>query len=128
MSILGFLIKRKKEMRKENTKKVRVGKYTITSHAQNRIVDITRKMTKYDVLDNLFTNSNGITEIKYDINNRPSYERVGKYITTVINPNNNNVVSCRPVSKKDKRDFHLSNIKKKGKKKKYVKQKYKNKY
>lgn len=121
MSILGFLFKAKKEMAKKNTKQIKVGKYTLTSHAQNRIVDATRKMDKVDILDNLFTKPNAVTQIKYDTLARPSYNRVGKRATTSINPTNNNVVSCRPVSDKEIRDFKLVNISKKGHRKKYVK-------
>ncbi|MGN1040766.1 MAG: hypothetical protein ACI4QL_04995, partial [Candidatus Fimimonas sp.] len=105
----------------ENPQCVKVGKYTLTSHAQNRIVDKTRKMDKTDVLDNLFTKPNGITQVKHDNFGRPSYNRVGKRATTSINPTNKKVVSCRPVSKQDRRDFNLVNISKKGRKKKYVK-------
>ncbi len=59
MSILSFLFKPKKEMAKKNTKRVKVGKYTITKHAQNRIVEENRNINKIDVLDNLFTKPNG---------------------------------------------------------------------
>ena len=121
MSILGFLFKSKKEMAKENTKHVKVGKYTLTPHAQNCIVDKTRKMDKIDVLDNLFAKPNGITKTKINSKNQPSYNRVGKRITTTINPKNDKVVTCRPVSDKEIRDFKLVNISKKGRKKKYVK-------
>lgn len=120
MSIFGFLIKSKKEMEKVNTAHIKMGKYILTPHAQNRIADKTRKINKSDVLSNLFTKPNGITKIKYE-NNRPSYNRVGKHITTSINPTNNKVVSCRPISKQDRKEFDLINIKKKGQKKKYVK-------
>ncbi len=121
MSVLGFLLKPKKEMAKENTKHIKVGKYTLTPHAQNRIVDKARKMDKADVLENLFTKPNGVTQIKRDDLGRPSYNRVGKRATISINPTNNKVVSCRPVSKQDRRDFNLVNISKKGRKKRYVK-------
>lgn len=121
MSILSFLFKSKKEMAKENTKYVKVGKYTLTPHAQNRIVDKARKMNKIDVLDNLFTKPNAITQIKYDGLGRSSYNRVGKRVTTSINPTNNKVVTCRHVSDKEIRDYDLVNISKKGRKKKYVK-------
>ncbi len=121
MSILGFLFKSKKEMARKNTKRVRVGKYTITKHAQNRIVEESRKINKIDVLDNLFTKPNGITEVKHDELGQPSYSRVGKRATTGINPINNNVVTCRAVSRQDRRNFDLVNISKKGRKKKYVK-------
>lgn len=120
MSILGFLFKPKKEMAKKDTKHVKVGKYTITPHAQNRIVDKTRKMDKIDVLDNLFTKPNGITKIVYD-KNGPSYKRVGKRITTAINPTNNKVTTCMPISRQDRNQFNLVNKSKKGRKKKYVK-------
>lgn len=123
MSILGFLFKSKKEMAKKNTKRVKVGKYTITKHAQNRIAEETRNINKIDVLDNLFTKPNGITKVKCDELGQPSYYRVGKRATTGINPTNNNVVTCRPVSRQDRRDFNLVNISKKGRKKKYVKRK-----
>ena len=121
MSILSFLFKSKKAMSKTNTKRVKVGKYTITKHAQNRIVEESRKINKIDVLDNLFTKPNGVTKVRYDSSGQPSYNRVGKRATTGINPINNNVVTCRPVSRQDRRDFDLVNISKKGRKKKYVK-------
>ena len=121
MSILGFLFKPKKEMAKKNTKSVKVGKYTITKHAQNRIVEESRKIDKIDVLENLFTKPNAITPVKIDEKKRPSYNRIGKRATTSINPTNDNVVSCRPVSRQDRRDFDLVNVSKKGRKKKYVK-------
>ena len=121
MSILGFLFKSKKEMAKKNTKIVKVGKYTITKHAQNRIVEESRKIGKIDVLENLFTKPNAITQVKIDEKKRPSYNRIGKRATTSINPTNDNVVTCRPVSNKEVRVFNLVNISKKGQKKKYVK-------
>lgn len=120
MSILGFLFKSKKEMAKKDTKRVKVGKYVITKHAQNRIVEEKRKINKKDILDNLFTKPNGITKVRYN-NGRPSYNRVGKRATTSINPTNNYVVTCRPVSKQDKQDFDLVNVSKRRSKKKYVK-------
>ena len=123
MSIVGFLLKPKKEMAKKNTKYVRVGKYHLTSHAQNRIVQKERAMDKIDVLDNLFTKPNAITQVKYNKNGKPSYDRVGKRITTSINPTNNNVATCRPVSKKEMKQFGLTDIGKKGGKRKYVKRK-----
>lgn len=108
-------------MAKPDTKRVKVGKYTISKHAQNRIVEPNRLIKKIDVLDNLFTKPNGITKVRSDNFGRLSYNRIGKRITTSVNPKNNNVTSCRPVSKKDIRDFNLVNISRKGRRKKYVK-------
>ena len=111
-------------MAKPNTKRVKVGRYTLTAHAQNRIVDKTRKISKIDVLENLFTKPNGVTVVKIE-NKKPSYNRVGKTITTSINPINDFVVTCRPVSRQDRQEFDLVNISKKGRKKRYVKRKSK---
>ena len=121
MSIVGFLLKPKKEMAKKGTRYVKVGKYYLTSHAQNRIVQKERTMDKVDVLDNLFTKPNAITQVKYNKSGKPSYDRVGKRITTSINPTNNYVATCRPVSKKEIKQFVLTDIGKGGKRK-YVKQ------
>ena len=57
MSILSFLFKPKKEMAKENTKRIRVGKYKVSSHAQNRIVQPNRHLRKMDMIFNLFWRS-----------------------------------------------------------------------
>ena len=121
MSILGFLFKPKKEMAKKNTKRVKVGKYVITKHAQNRIVEKSRMISKIDVLDNLFTKPNGVSKTKYDEDGRPSYNRIGKRATTSINPKENVVTTCRPISKNEIKKYNLVNISKKGRKKKYVK-------
>ena len=47
MSIIGFLFKSKNNMAKKNTKDVRVGKYTLTKHAQHRIVDPEKDLSKH---------------------------------------------------------------------------------
>ena len=122
MSILGFLFKSKTNLSKKNTKYVKLGKYELTSHAQNRIVDPARKTKKWDVLNNLFTKPHAITKTKLDHYGRPSYNRIGKTITTSINPKNNYVVSLRPVSDAEEKKYDLT---RKGRK--YVKKsKYKN--
>lgn len=54
MSILSWLLKSKKEMAKLNTKHVRMGKYTVTSHAQNRTVQPDKNLRKVDMVYNLF--------------------------------------------------------------------------
>ena len=105
MSIVSWLLKRKSEMAKENTPHVKLGKYTLTSHAQNRVADPARKTRKRDVIDNLFTKPRAITKTKTDNRGRPSYNRIGKRITTSINPRNNNVVSLRPVSDSEEKSI-----------------------
>lgn len=39
MSLIGWLLKPKWLMAKKHTKNVKIGKYTISSHAQNRVAD-----------------------------------------------------------------------------------------
>ena len=46
MSIVSWLLKSKSDMAKKNTPCVKLGKYTLTSHAQNRVADPTRKTKK----------------------------------------------------------------------------------
>lgn len=54
MSIISWLFKSKREMAKPNTRPVKMGKYTITSHAQNRTVDPARSIKKVHVVQNLY--------------------------------------------------------------------------
>ncbi len=102
-------------MSKKNTKPVRVGKYKVSSHAQNRIVQEDRNLTKLGLIDNLFSKPNAISDIKGDKPFR-SYNRIGKTMTTSINPDTNVVVTARRVSEKERKKYNLIR-----RKKKYVK-------
>jgi hypothetical protein len=119
MSILSWFLKPKKEMAKENTKAVRIWKYKVTSHAQNRTVQKNRVIRKIDMVDNLLTKPNGITKVHYD-NSGPSYLRIGTRVTTAINPKNNKVTTVRPVSRKDRKEFNLVKVGNKNIKRKKV--------
>lgn len=101
MSLIGWLLKPKWLMAKKHTKNVKTGKYTISSHAQNRVADKKRKLLKIDVPVNLFTKPIKITNIRND-EKGPSYQRIGKRATTSINPNNNKVTSVWRTSRKKK--------------------------
>ena len=57
MSILSWFFKPKKKMAKANTPRVRIGKYKVSSHAQNRIVDKSRNLRKKDMVINLLGKS-----------------------------------------------------------------------
>jgi len=78
MSLLSFLFKSKKEMAKENTKHVKVGKYELSSHAQNRIVDNTRDLKKKDMLINLFGKSSKNSKVYYHRSGTKQYDRVSE--------------------------------------------------
>lgn len=116
MSLLTFLFKSKKKMLKKPTKVVRIKKYIITSHAQNRLVEKERALKKRYVVSNLYTKPLGLSGVKIDDLKRPSYRRVGKWCTAYVNPTNNHVTSLRRPDSNDIREFQL---KRKGKR--YVK-------
>ena len=91
MSILSWLLKPKKEMAKVNTKHVQIGKYKVTSHAQNRTVDPTRKLKKKDMLINLLgiTSKNSKTYTHTD--GTKQYDRVNdknRTLTHIVNKTN----------------------------------------
>ena len=82
MSILGFLLKPKKQMAKKNTKHVKVGKYELSSHAQNRIVESDRRLRKQDMLVNLFGKSENSSIYTHD-DGTIQYDRVNEKNRTV---------------------------------------------
>ncbi|NLN80775.1 MAG: hypothetical protein GX132_05260 [Erysipelotrichia bacterium] len=101
MGLIIWLLKPKRKMAKKYTRPMSLGKYIIRSHAQNRVVEKDRKISKKDVPINLFTKPIKITKTKYE-NKKPSYKRIGKMITTSINPKTNYVVSVWRTSSKKK--------------------------
>lgn len=82
MSILGFFLKPKKEMAKHNTKYVRMGKYTITSHAQNRIVQPDKNLSKVDMISNLFGRSKNSNTYTHRDGTR-QYDRLNRKNRTI---------------------------------------------
>lgn len=75
------------------------GKYHVTIHAVERMNE--RKITKGAVHVNLHTKPLKVTQVKYDIKGRPSYERYSKNkVCTGINPKNQNVTTVREFASK----------------------------
>ncbi len=92
MSILSWLLKSKKEMAKPNTKRVRLGEYTVSSHAQNRVVDPKRNLKKSDMTTNLFGKSKNSPNYRHK-DGTIQYDRVNEKNRTITNiTNNDNVV------------------------------------
>lgn len=97
-------------MAKKNTKHLRMGKYTITSHAQNRTVDPLRKLNKKDMIINLFgkASKNSKTYIYKD--GTKQYDRVNDNNRTVthITRKDNHVKTIQKYhnSSKGKRDAY----------------------
>lgn len=86
MSILGFLFKSKKKMANPKTKELKVGKYTLTRHAQNRIAEPKKDLSKRNVLRNLFGKSD-VTKL-YSYYGELQYDRIHRKtkIVTHISP------------------------------------------
>jgi hypothetical protein len=84
MSILSWLLKPKKEMAKEYTKRVRIGKYTISSHAQNRVADPKRNLKKMDMIQNLYGKSIKSSPYIYK-DGTVQYDKLNKRNKTVTN-------------------------------------------
>lgn len=93
MSTIGFLLKSKKKMEKDNTKIVKVKGYKITSHAQNKIVDPSRSLKKKYIISDLYSKPLGYSNFEHDKNKGPSYRRIGNYCVMCINPYFKNVNS-----------------------------------
>ncbi|MBQ7307835.1 MAG: hypothetical protein IJW82_04820 [Clostridia bacterium] len=77
MGLIEWIFKSKKEMSKPDTKWVKLGKYNITSHAQNRIVDKKRNLTKSDMLINLY-GKNSKNSDYYKRDGAMQYDRVNE--------------------------------------------------
>lgn len=110
MSILSWFLKSKEEMAKKNTKHVRVGKYTITSHAQNRTVDPSRKLRKRDMVINLYGKASKNSKIYKHIDGTMQYDRVNDRNRTItrITEKANNVKTIQKYhnTKKGKKDAY----------------------
>lgn len=92
MSIISFLFKPKKEMAKKDTKRVKVGKYEVSSHAQNRVVDPKRSLQKKDMIINLLGKSTNSKDYKYK-DGTLQYDRVNDNNRTITNiVKNKNIV------------------------------------
>ncbi len=82
MSVFRWLFKSKKSMAKENTKPVRVGRYTISTHAQHRVSQNDRKVSKLDMLRNLFGKSIKSKVYKHDDGSN-QYDQLNQYNRTI---------------------------------------------
>ena len=92
MSILSWFFKSKTEMAKTNTPHVRIGKYEVSSHAQNRTVDPTRSLKKKDMVINLLGKSKNSPNYRHK-DGTIQYDRVNEKNRTITHiTKNNNVV------------------------------------
>lgn len=84
------------------TKRVKLGKYTVSSHAQNRLADKQRNLTKKDMLVNLFGLSSQNSNY-YNKGGTIQYDRVNNKNRTISHiTKNKNVVKTIHKFKKNK--------------------------
>lgn len=114
MSIVTWFLKSKKKMAKPYTKPVHMRKYTITSHAQNRIADPKRKLTKKDMVINLLGKRSKNSKTYTYKDGTLQYDRVNNYNRTITH-----------ITKKD---HHVRTIHKYHNSHKGLKEAYKNFY
>lgn len=76
MSILKWFLKPKKEMKKIDAKHVRIGKYEVSSHAQNRIADNSRDLKKKDMVVNLLGKKSKNSRVYSHKDGTRQYDRV----------------------------------------------------
>ena len=90
-------------MAKEHTKHVKIGKYEISSHAQNRTAEKKRKLKKLDMVQNLFGKSLESKPYTHTDGKTVQYDRLNKRNRTVthIVTERNLVKSIRKYHKKN---------------------------
>ena len=97
MGLFRYLRRRREEKLEDTTipkKPYWVWFHKLTSHAVKRMNE--RKITKGEVYTNLTTKPIHKSKIKWDNENRPSYQRISKNgINTAINPFNQKIVTVR---------------------------------
>lgn len=104
MGVLKYLFKSKKKMRNKNTSHVRIGKYIISSHAQNRIVDPKRNLKKKDFIINLLGKSKNSKPYPHSDGKTTQYDRINYHNRTITHITINNMVkSIRKFHKNKKR-------------------------
>ena len=90
MSIFSWFLKPKKEMAKKNTKHVKVGKYEVSSHAQNRVAEKSRDLKKKDMVINLLGKSQNSPNYQHT-DGTVQYDRVNeknRTLTHIVNKSN----------------------------------------
>ena len=105
MTADDFRKKSRKAMSNEHTRPVKVGRFNVTSHAQNQM--IVRDIPNEAMIRNLCRKPVAKTPVKYDSKGRPSYNRHNTESTTSINPTNRNVSTIHALKKTDAKKYEI---------------------
>lgn len=93
-----FRKKKRSEMAKKGTPRVKVGRFIVTSHAQNRMIE--RDIPNEAMIRNLCRKPVAKGLVKIDNRGNPSYERHNTESTTCINPIEKTATTIYPLNKK----------------------------
>lgn len=88
-----FRKKTKENLADPNVKHIKVGRYTVTPHAQNQMAD--RDIYTGEVVQNLCRKPVAKTEPKRDNRGRLGYQRYSDSVMTVVNPESKKVATVR---------------------------------
>lgn len=89
-------------MIRPHTRPVKVGRFIVTSHAQNRLVD--RDYTAECMIENLCRKPMANTPAKRDAKGL-SYHRMGRKMTTAINPTTKRVITIFQTKRKEAKKY-----------------------
>ena len=92
MSLFSWFLKPSKEMQKKDTKCIKVGKYTVTAHAQNRTVEKARNLGKRAMVGNLYGKHSQNSRLYTHTDGTLQYDRVNDKNRTVTYITSNNYV------------------------------------
>ena len=108
MGLFRFLTKSWRSMARPHTKWVELNGFNLTSHAQNRIADPKRNISKMDVVDHFFSKPLVETEASESKRDQSSeYYRIGKKLISPIATLSNNVKTIRRIGRKEIKSHNL---------------------
>lgn len=91
MSLFSWILKSKKNMAKQNTRRVKVREYSISAHVQNRIADKSRRLRKIDLLINLLSKKSNNSSV-YKKGDTLQFDRVNDRNRTITHITQNGCV------------------------------------
>ena len=105
MTADDFRKKSRRAMANKNTRPVKVGRFIVTTHAQNKM--ILRDIPNEAMIRNLCRKPEAKSPVKYDSIGRPSYNRHNTESTTSINPISKNVATIHALKEEDAKKYGI---------------------
>ncbi len=105
MTAEEFRKKNRRNMKNPHTRQVKVGRFIVTSHAQNQMVD--RGIPNEAMIQNLCHKPEAVSKVTINNKGEPSYDRHNRQTTTEINPVKKTVPTIHVLNKKDARKLGI---------------------